>query len=108
SGRYRSSRSFCFELSGNFLPGGDYGAAAKKSVQTRIPQLKAKHRTRRKPSVDERNRPVPLSAVAGIGARAVSSSVANDVPSNKENFETLRFYAFAAPGSCLAQHKSYN
>ena len=55
----------------------------------------------------ERNGPVPLSAVAGSGAvRGVT--VANEVPSNKKHFETLRIYAFAAPGLRLAQYKSYN
>src|SRR5262249_26488421 len=67
----------------------------------RIPRLKAKYRTRRKPSAanatgrasepscghrcDER-RPQPLRTKCQVTT----------------NFETLRFYAFAAPGSCPA------
>jgi hypothetical protein len=50
----------------------------------------------------ERNGPVPLSAVAGIGAMSGVLKAVNEVPSNKKNFETLRVYAFAAPGSRLA------
>src|SRR4030095_51737 len=36
------------------------------------------------------------------------STIANGVPSKKNDFETLRFCAFAAPGSRLAQHRSLN
>ena len=45
----------------------------------------------------ERNGPVPLSQVASSGARAESSTVVNGVLSRKNDFETLRCCAFAAP-----------
>jgi len=56
----------------------------------------------------ERNRPVPLSLVAGIGEMSRVLNGANEVPSNKKNFEPLRVDAFATPRLRLAQHKSYN
>ena len=33
---HRSNRTFCSDLSGNLLPGGDYGAAAKDSVSITV------------------------------------------------------------------------
>ena len=49
----------------------------------------------------ERNGPVPLSAVAGIGAMRASSTVANEVPSNKK---TLKHYG--SMRSLLQAHAS--
>jgi hypothetical protein len=49
----------------------------------------------------ERNEPVPLSVVAGIGAMSASSTVANEVPSNKK---TLKHYG--SMRSLLQAHAS--
>src|SRR5262245_37152552 len=56
----------------------------------------------------ERNGPVPLSTVAGIGAMSGVLNLCEPSAKQQKNFETLRVYAFAAPGSRLAQHKLYN
>ena len=51
----------------------------------------------------EVNRSLPLREVARTGAMSrVFQSLGNGVPSTKNDFETLRFYAFTASRSRLA------
>src|SRR5262249_31443338 len=65
SRRYRPNRSFCSDISGNFVPGGDYGAAAKKPVQVINRNLKHRvFRVETNPLPPDSSQPPGLLAVA--------------------------------------------